>query len=212
MKTCVITEKWANPTISFHFPFLFSKGKFDHCLEGVGAGWNGHIHPILTPCVSLLRSHLWDGRVISAVMDTSINQEECSRRTSSPVLQERTETWAMWGHCNKALECPGMYIPTYLKISSALIGTKDVNSKTLGSPHPVHWVSTTSSLEQWEERKGFLCFPWMGRYGTFNPVQDLVSHLGQQPEAGVWVEGRRTKLVHGFGLTRRLQTTWSSAF
>lgn len=36
------------------------------------------------------------------------------------MLQERTETRTIWGHYNKALECPGVRIPTYVRSSLQL--------------------------------------------------------------------------------------------
>lgn len=80
-------------TFHFHFP----RETLTTAWKGVVQAGYERYHPVLILSVSFLRSHLWNGRDISALIDVSINH----------ISQ----------HC-------------------ALIGTKKVNSKSLGSPHP----------------------------------------------------------------------------
>lgn len=110
MKTCVITKKWANITTSFHFPWENLATAWKALMQAGNERYPHNSNPL---CQLAQESPMrWQGHLCS-----SINQEQCSRRISSPRLQERTETWAIWDHCSKALECPGVFVPTYLKTS-----------------------------------------------------------------------------------------------
>lgn len=157
-----------------------------------GRGWckleMRDIYPTTTPCVSLLRNNLWGVRGISPLTDTSINQEQCPGSTRSPVLQERTETLTFGVIITKLWNALEYTSPHISEVPSALIGAKKVNSKTLGSAHPVLGVSTTQSSKR-KERDLSVSHGW-GDVGHLTqckilcPILDSSQNLESEKRAG----------------------------